>query len=89
MNFLQIVKLILSMLPAIIEAVKAIEAAMPAGGQGAAKLDAIRGILSSAYAIASDAQAQFDSVWPAISGTVSAVVGMFNRAGAFKTGTGA
>lgn len=85
MNFLQIVKLILSMLPAIIEAVKAIEAALPAGGQGAAKLDAIKGVLQSAYGVANDATAQFEAVWPAISGTVSALVALFNKAGVFKT----
>lgn len=86
MNFLTTIKLVLSLLPVIIDAVKAIEAALPAGGQGAAKLDAIRAMLQSAYSVASDATASFESVWPAISGTVSAVVSLFNKAGVFSKG---
>ncbi len=84
MQFLSVVKMILTMLPAIIEAIKAIEAALPAGGQGAAKLDAIRGVLQSAYGVASDATERFEAVWPAISGTVSALVALFNKAGVFQ-----
>lgn len=86
MSFLQIVKLILSLFPLIIQAVQAVEAAVPAGGNGAAKLDSIRQVLQGAYSIANDAAGKFEDVWPAISGTVGAVVSLFNKTGAFKTG---
>ena len=39
MQYLAIVKLVLSLLPLIIDVVKAVEAAMPASGQGANKLE--------------------------------------------------
>ncbi len=79
-----IIKLILSLLPTIIEAVKAIEAALPQSGQGAAKLALIRETLSAGWSVGSDAVASFESVWPALEKTVAAVVGLFNKTGAFN-----
>lgn len=84
MQFIQTMKIILSLLPLIIQAVQAIEQAMPQSGQGAAKLEAIRQMLQSAYSVSTDAMGPFEQIWPALSSTVSAVVGLFNSAGAFK-----
>jgi len=86
MQFLTVVKTILSLLPLIIQAVQALEAAFPDGGQGKAKLDALKNTLQSAYAVASDVTGSFESIWPAISGTASAIVALANQTGLFRKG---
>ena len=45
MNFLSIVKLIITLLPTLIDAIKAIEAALPQIGAGAEKLGLLRAIM--------------------------------------------
>lgn len=81
---LAIIKLLLTLLPAIIEAVKAIEAALPASGQGPTKLALLRETLAAGWSVANDAVTSFEAAWPAIERTVSAVVGVFNAAGVFR-----
>lgn len=81
-----IIKLVLSLLPAVIEAVRAIEAALPASGQGANKLALLRETLQAGFEVAGDAVTSFDAAWPAIERTIGAVVGLFNRTGQFSKG---
>jgi hypothetical protein len=83
MHFIQTAKLILSLLPLILEAVKAVEAALPEGGMGAQKLGLVRQTLQAAFDIADDGFASFEKVWPALEKTIGAVVGLFNTAGVF------
>lgn len=83
-NFLAIVRLVLSLLPLLIDAVKAVEAAMPGVGQGAQKLAIIRSTLQAAFSVVDNTVATFDQVWPAMEKTVTAVVSTFNATGAFK-----
>lgn len=85
MQYLQIVRTVLALLPLIIQAVQAIEAALPDGGQGEAKLAALRRILEGAYGVAADSATAFEQLWPALSATIGAVVGLFNTSGLFKT----
>ena len=84
MQWLTILKAVLTLLPLIIDAVRAIEAAFPASNAGAAKSAAIRATLESAYKVANDASVAFDSLWPAIQTAINAVVGVANSVGAFK-----
>ena len=84
MNFLSILKLIITLLPSIIEAVKAIESAIPDGGKGDAKLKLIEGVLSSTYEQSNKAFGTFEQVWPVLSNTVGSVVNLFNTTGTFK-----
>ena len=84
MQFLTILKTIIALLPIIIDAVKVIEAAFPQGGQGAAKLEAVRATVASAYESATDVSGSFSAIWPAIQSAVSAIVGIANSAGVFK-----
>ena len=84
MQAIQTIRLILSMLPMILMAVKAIEEALPEGGQGAVKLALIRTTIEAGYEMANDAVVSFEQAWPAISRTVSAVVGLYNSSGVFK-----
>lgn len=80
---LSIIKLILALLPSIIDAVRAIESALPVSNQGALKLALLRDTLQAGWSVANDAVTTFDAAWPAIEKTISAVVGLFNRTGAF------
>jgi len=86
-NYLQIVKSALGLLPVVIEAVKAIEAALPESGAGAQKLDIIKATLQNAYSVSSDAVGTFESFWPVLSGMISAIVAAMNAAGIFKKKT--
>ena len=84
MQYLAIIKLVLSLLPLIIDAVKAIESAFPASGQGAAKLALIKETIQQAYDAGNGAVAKFDEVWPTLQKTVASVVAFMNSTGAFK-----
>jgi len=77
MNWIAIAKAILMLIPAIIEAIKAIEAAFPNSGQGAEKLALIREIIEP---INEEAQTN----WPFIEKAISAIVNFFNKVGIFK-----
>lgn len=68
---------ILKLLPAIIEAIKAIEAAVPEGTSGKIKLQAI-------IDIATQIDANVATIIPQLTSTISVIVGMFNSIGLFK-----
>ena len=72
------VVMILQLIPALIQAMKAIEDVIPGQGQGEQKLSAIRHILESVDAGA----AKF---WPQIQTTIGILVKLFNATGVFKT----
>lgn len=84
MQYLAIIKTLLSLLPLIIQVVQAIEAAIPESGAGKAKLELVKATIQSGYTAASDTVASFEAIWPAISSTVSAVVSTFNALGKFN-----
>ena len=86
MQYLTIIKVVLSLLPILIEAVKAVEAAFPASGQGALKLELIRNVVSQAYNAGTGALVKFDELWPVLQGAISSVVSFMNSAGIFKKG---
>jgi hypothetical protein len=71
------VMIILQLIPALIQAMKAIEDAIPGQGQGEAKLAAIRGILEAV-------DSGVAKLWPQISSVVGVLVNLFNTAGVFK-----
>jgi hypothetical protein len=85
-NVIAIIKLVLSLVPVILETVKAVEAALPQSGQGAAKLALVRTTVHAAFDVAGNAVATFEQVWPALEKTIGAVVGLFNTTGVFKKG---
>ncbi len=83
-NFVTILRLVIQLLPVVIEAIKAVEAAVPQGGQGTQKLEMVRGILQSAYDVAGNLEATFDQLWPVLRSAISGVVSVYNAAGTFK-----
>ena len=78
MKWVELAKTLLSLLPAIITAIKAIEEALPATGQGAAKLALIREIIESV-------SGELTELWPYVEKVISLVVSWFNKTGVFKT----
>lgn len=86
-SFVTIIKVALQLLPLIIEAIKAIEAAMPAGGNGAAKMEVIKTTVQSAMEVAKTTETTFEAVWPTISAMSSGVVSLFNAVGLFQKTT--
>lgn len=74
---MQNVILILKLLPAIIEAIKAIEASLPGQTAGEAKLALLREIIEVV-----DQSTQ--QIWPAISKVVEVLVKAFNATGVFQ-----
>lgn len=77
MQFLTIIKTIISILPLVIQAIDAIEAAFPVSGKGAAKLDVVKAVLQGSVEVADDVDnGQFDKIWVVISKVISAVVAM-------------
>lgn len=67
---------ILKLLPAIIEAIKAIEAAIPGQGNGEKKLATLREILEAV-------DGGVAAMWPQISATIGVLVKVFNTTGTF------
>lgn len=76
MNALNVVTTILSLIPSLITAIKAIEEAIPGQGQGEAKLAAVRQILEVA-------DAGISALWPKISEAIGVIVSLFNKTGVF------
>jgi hypothetical protein len=84
MKLIAIARLLISIYPLIIAAIKEVESALPESGKGQLKLAMVRSIIESAYAISEDKLGQFEEIWPAIASVISAVVSAFNAAGVFK-----
>lgn len=84
MGFIEILKMILTLFPLVIQAVQAIEAAIPTGGNGQAKLELIKNTLQSAYDASTQAFGTFEQIWPVLKNVVSGIVTAFNATGIFK-----
>jgi hypothetical protein len=86
MKFLQIVRILLELLPIVIQAIKAIEEVIPERGRGEAKLALVRSALEAAYAASDDLTPSFESLWPQIKFIIDKAVAVFNTMGEFKKG---
>lgn len=64
--------MVLKLLPLIIEALKALEAAVPLPGKGAEKLAALKEILVKT-------DSTVNTLWPTIEQVVGVLVGLFNK----------
>lgn len=74
---LETIKLILSLLPIIIQAVRQLEELFPESDRGAMKLDLIRRTIQNVYDIS-------DNTLPLIEKMVNTIVDVFNKFGIFK-----
>jgi hypothetical protein len=84
MKFLEIIKLVISMLPLLIEAIKVIEEALPGKSNGEVKLETVRNILETSYKSSNDMQVKFESAWPTFKSIIDAIVSSFNKIGVFS-----
>lgn len=84
MQFLEIAKLIISLFPLLIQAVQAVESAIPASGNGQQKLELIKSIIQTSYESSNKFVASFEQLWSPLSSVVQAIVSAFNAAGIFK-----
>lgn len=84
MNFFHLIRLLIELMPVLIDAIKAAEDALPGEGKGEAKLVMVRGVLEAAYEAATDTQADFTQIWPAVKRTIDSVVSAFNAVGLFR-----
>ena len=84
MAFFEILRLIISLIPLLIQAIKAIEQAIPESGKGTEKLEAIRGMMESSYEASNKLTGSFEQLWPAVQGTIKSLIIAFNNTGIFK-----
>ena len=71
--------IIFQILPAIINALKAIEEAVPGQGNGEAKLAAVREMVEVV-------DGGLKPMWPQLLGVISSLVSLFNKTGVFSKG---
>lgn len=74
------IKLILQVLPYILELVKAIESQIPESGKGKEKLQFVKDVLTTAYP-------QIVDVWGMVEKIIASTVTLYNTTGAFKKTT--
>ncbi len=84
MNYIAIIKAVLLLLPVLIDAIKAVEAAFPMKGQGAAKLAAVRATVEAAYGAATDKVLSFETLWGPLQTAITSFVALANSTGLFK-----
>ena len=82
-TFLTIISLINQLFPLVIDAVKTVEAAMPAQSTGATKLALVQTILETGYTAEQAGTVSFEKLWPTLENVVSLVVTEFNTLGIF------
>ena len=66
MQFLIILKTVISILPSLIAVIATLESAVPQGGKGQQKLEALKGIMQSIHNMSDDASVPFEKLWGAL-----------------------
>lgn len=79
--FLNIARAVRRLRPAISDAVIAIEEALPEKGNGKAKLEAVRQMVSAVWDKAESLAVSLEDAWPAISALITALVTLYNVKG--------
>lgn len=83
-RFIEFAKLLVSLLPTLIQAIVVVENSFPGKGLGGDKLEMVKAILQGAYDIGEDGKITFDEVWPVMEKAINAIVKMFNKKGSFN-----
>ena len=82
MQLIEIIKLIVALIPTIIDAVKAVEAAVPAKSAGQEKLTTVQVILQTAYNLSTESKTiPFEQLWSGLQKIITAFVTLFNAKG--------
>ncbi|HJW55879.1 MAG TPA: hypothetical protein VJ577_11445 [Burkholderiaceae bacterium] len=83
-KLIAIVKIVFQLMPVIDAGIRAVEQIMPQGGQGAAKLELVRGTIEAAFKGLEDVSVSFQDAWPAIQNVIAKLVSVYNAIGEFK-----
>ena len=86
-NALLILQIISQLFETIVALVSAVEEALPESGQGAQKLELVKGWLQSAIGAQEALALTFDQLWPALQTTIASIVAIKNATGVFKKGS--
>ena len=76
MSFFLTFKAVIQILPTLIAAINALEAAFPQGGIGKQKLDALKGMMQVVYDASTDKPMTFEQLWLVIAPLVGVIVSM-------------
>jgi hypothetical protein len=76
--------LFIQLMPAAIDAIKAVEAAIPESGKGAEKLAMFRGVMQAGFDLLGDLRQPFEQLWPSLEALASVIVKGLNSVGVFK-----
>ena len=80
--------IILKIFPVVLQAVRAVEEAIPLPGQGQKKLDLVLAILKQAYDASTELQSfSWDKLVAVVVPMIANVVGLFNELGLFQKST--
>ena len=79
MNWFEILKAVLAIIPDIIKMIRVIEEAIPESGKGEDKLSIIK---TTILAVSDEAA----GLWPTLEKIIAGIVGIFNLTGTFKKG---
>lgn len=83
-KFLLVMRLLVQLLPVLIDIIKTVETAIPGAGKGEQKLAMVREMMEAAYSYAGIAAVKFDEVWPTIQRLITSIVTTYNSVGIFK-----
>lgn len=83
MAWLESIKLVLSIFPVLVNAIKTIEASIPVDGKGAEKLELLKGVMQSTFENSTKAVSTFEQVWPMLQSVIVSIVNAFNATGVF------
>lgn len=86
-QIIAILQIVVQLLPIVKTFIMAVEEAVPATGQGAAKIQMVKDMTANAFKAVDTVQATFEQVWPLMQVMVTSLVAMYNATGQFKKGT--
>lgn len=83
-RFLVVLQYVMTVLPALVQAIRLVEEAMPEAGKGSTKLALVMAGVEAVHESAKEVAVTFQEVRPVLESTVSKVVGLFNAVGVFR-----
>lgn len=81
MPFIEVLKLIITLLPIVIDAIKTVEKSVDAAKSGSDKLEVVKTIVQTAYTVSTDNKPAFEALWEALQKVISGLVKLFNAKG--------
>lgn len=84
MKFLTILRLIVELLPVVIEMIKKVEELIPGQGEGEKKLNMVRQMLEAVFSSSGSIGVAFEELWVPLKKVIDTWVSLFNSNGLFK-----